>query len=184
MPIISGDKLYITFPPQVTLPDISFLNIASQARIVDQLSVKDEIQAVINGQTVIITFTKVAPLTGTYMWTVDNIGNPRSLQPSDPFTQIYFRSSDGYFVQEFVNLRGPVVDNTLPAQILIQDLIQLSNDPEQITTYTIWFMPTNPIPPTGSVQIAWPSQVRLMPDVTCTVITGTTYENSCVINPT
>ena len=81
--IVDGDKLYITFPPQIKIPLIENLNIASSQRIVNQVVVTDEIQAVINGQTVIITFVKVGAISGTYMLTMDNIRNPTSLQPSD-----------------------------------------------------------------------------------------------------
>lgn len=40
----------------------------------------------------------------------------------------------------------------------------------------------NYIPAGGSIQITWPSQVTITKDVTCTVTTNRSWENSCIID--
>ena len=49
--------------------------------------------------------------------------------------------------------------NLQPALITSYSLVQQDDEPNVPTTYTIVFMPTNPIPPSGSIQIKWPDQI-------------------------
>ena len=97
--IVDGDVLKFTVPDQVTLPaTIEDLNITPLERSVAGSQVKDELLIERSGQTLIITFTKVAPITETYKWTLDNIRNPPSERPSDPFLGIYSEDKEGWGV--------------------------------------------------------------------------------------
>ena len=40
----------------------------------------------------------------------------------------------------------------------------------------------NPIPPTGSIQISWPLQVEVTPELTCTVTTNRAYLDACTVD--
>jgi len=54
--------------------------------------------------------------------------------------------------------------------------------PATPTIYTMSFTPVNPIPPTGSIQISWPTQVSIEPDVICTVTTNRVWTGKCNVD--
>ena len=181
--IVDGDVLKFTVPDQVTLPaTIEDLNITPLERSVAGSQVKDELLIERSGQTLIITFTKVAPITETYKWTLDNIRNPPSERPSDPFLGIYSEDKEGWGVQEYTQT-GPTITNLDPALLEVYDLVQRSEEPAAVTTYEISFTPVNPLPPDGSIQIAWPDNIELTTAITCTVVTNKAWENKCNIEP-
>ena len=61
--------------------------------------------------------------------------------------------------------------------------MQRSEEPAAVTTYEISFTPVNPLPPDGSIQIAWPDNIELSTSITCTVLTNKIWENKCNIEP-
>ena len=153
-------------------------------RTVDDQLVTDILKVERSGQTVFVTFIYVAATTENYIWTLDNIKNPASTQPSGSFVSITSVDKDGWAVQYLntIVVPAPNVVNINPGEIIIYDLIQKNNEPATVTTYEIRFTPVNPIPSDGSIQITWPNQVTIDQNVQCTVITTRAWENSCTID--
>ena len=157
---IDGDNLKFSVPPEVTLPGtVEELNVQPLPRIVDGESVSDDLRVDFSGQTVIVTFVKVAPTTETYKFTLDNIKNPPSEQRSGGFVNIISTNKENWNVQEYVVEHPdepPTIQNKIPATIVEHSLLQYNSEPAAPTTYEIWFIPINPIPTQGSIQISWP----------------------------
>ena len=60
--------------------------------------------------------------------------------------------------------------------------MQLNSEPNTATTYEITFVPQNPIPSQGSIQISWPQDVQVPDTVKCTVTTNRVWEEKCTID--
>ncbi len=61
--------------------------------------------------------------------------------------------------------------------------MQRSDEPAATTTYEISFTPINPLPPDGSIQIAWPEEIQIPTSITGTVVTNKAWENKCSVDP-
>ena len=178
--VVQGDVIRFTFPDEIILPNtIEDFNITPVPRTVDGQAVTDEMKVERSGQTVFVTFITVAPTTGNYSWTLDNIKNPASTKPTGSFVTISSVDGNGWGVQELYVLivPAPFIINVKPALMLDSELIQKNNEPATATTYEIRFLPANPIPSDGSIQVTWPSQVIIKKDqVQCTVITNRAWD--------
>lgn len=76
----------IVFPKEVGVPlTPELLNPTSVKRIIDGNEASDELQGEVSGQIVTIKFIKVGPVSETYKFTIDNVKNPPSEDPSEPF---------------------------------------------------------------------------------------------------
>lgn len=54
-----------------------------------------------SGQTIIVTFVKVAPTTETYKFSLDNMKNPPSEMESSGFVNIISSNKNGWGIQEY-----------------------------------------------------------------------------------
>ena len=149
----------------------------------NQITVVDELSVQISGKTLIITFIKAAVSDQTYKWTLDNITNPPSVLPSDPFSDLISYDSNNDGVQQYFIVPGPIIINTQPGEISVADLIQKNKQHNQNTTYIVIFEPANPIPPSGVVVINWPEAVTVPEDgVQCLVETTEIYTENCIFD--
>ena len=81
-----------------------------------ECSSSDQIVCGITGQEVKI---QVLDLANPYefSWSMSNMGNPSSMEPSDGFTEIRFYSHDDYMISEFKLASAAQVTNTVPANL-------------------------------------------------------------------
>lgn len=190
--ILDGDYWVIEFPPQVILPDtVDELNIIPVPRTSLGVEVVDVLEAEISGQVLTITYISVAVNQAAYHFRIENIQNPYSTEPSDPFVNVVSYDKDRWRVQwlDILVITQPiVVINSKPALIdyTTATLYQRSKDPLTSTLYEIKFIPKNPIPVTGVFHIQWPAQIHIPSSAanSCIVNTNKNYANSCTIPDT
>ena len=92
--IVEGDVFKFTFPDEIILPnEVEALNVTPIVRVVNDVQVSDELKAEMAGNTVFVTFIKVAESTGTYKLILENIKNPPSTKPSGSFDVIISEDS-------------------------------------------------------------------------------------------
>ena len=169
--LIDGDILSFTVPSQLVVPsDATDLHITSISRVVgSDTDVTDVLSVNVAGNTIVVTFVTAGAANNVYRFSLDNIVNPPSSLPSDPFTNIFIQDVHRDNVMVFYNV-GPTVATEQAALIQNAILVQGTETPATATTYTISFDPYNPIPTTGSIEITWPSEVEITRDNTdCTI---------------
>ena len=165
--LIDGDILSFTVPPQLVVPsDATDLHITSISRVVgSDTDVTDVLSVNVAGNTIVVTFVTAGAANNVYRFSLDNIINPPSSLPSDPFTNIFIQDVHRDNVMVFYNV-GPTVVTEQAALIQNALLVQGIETPATATTYIISFDPFNPIPTTGSIEITWPSEVEIRRDNT------------------
>lgn len=100
--IARGDKLYITFPFEVSLPLSYYISCRGDYQVSVSSCVKSD------DQKLIITFSSVS---GNYQsWQefniyIDNVINPVSLKPSSPFSNVRLVSSSGFEIAKYEDSR-------------------------------------------------------------------------------
>lgn len=124
-----------------------------------------------------VNFITVAKNTGTFSWLADNIRNPPSKKTSGGFTNIEVSLiktdpitavETRFYISSFKGT-PPAVTNRKPANILVYSLDQEEFFPDFRTQYYINFLPTNPIPSSGTIEIGWPLQIIIDEETTCKV---------------
>ena len=68
---------------------------------------------------------------------------------------------EGWIVSQYLP-GAATITNREPAILADYSLAQSTLEHSELATYTIEFKPINPLPATGSVEIAYPSQVTMV----------------------
>ena len=100
-PLADGDVLEFKFPPEVTLPQKGDLKVKPLPRIKDNVEKTDDVLIDLKDDKVLLTFLSVAPADGTYSWQIENIKNPPSTKPTEPFSGIKVSSQAGDGIQSY-----------------------------------------------------------------------------------
>lgn len=89
------------------------------------------------------------------------VKNPPSTKTSSVFSSVQFIDSNGYVISALANSQT-TVSNKFPAQLTEYSIQQGSLETNQQTTYAISFTTVNPLPTTGSIQLAYPQQISMV----------------------
>jgi len=177
IPMVSGDVLKFSFPESIVVN-------AGGSTICTPINDKDRIVCGISGNDIQITLLKLET-ENKLQWSMTQIKNPGSVQPSGSFKNIMFESESNYLVQKYQSTEPvAVVTNTIPANIQVYNLFQDSLQNSAVNNYTISFNPVNALPATGSIKLIYPAQISL-PDgaaTKCFVTTNRLFSSNCKID--
>ena len=110
IPMVSGDVLKFSFPESIIVN-------AGGSTICTSINDKDRIVCGISGNDIQITLLKLET-ENKLQWSMTQIKNPGSVQPSGSFRNILFESESNYLVQKYQSTEPvAVVTNTIPANI-------------------------------------------------------------------
>ena len=88
-PLADGDVVEFKFPSEVTLPQKGDLKVNPKPRVKDNVEKTDDVLIDLKDDNkVVLTFMSVAPADGTYSWQIENVKNPPTTKPTDPFSGI------------------------------------------------------------------------------------------------
>ena len=144
----------ITTPPSVSFgPDgLSCLTKEPDAIGVTQISCEN-----INEQTFVVSFVNIERPDGVFEFTVDGLKNPPNFRRSDSFSNIFLETGDFFSIQELLNYEGLFVQTDTPGLIRDYELQQSTEVFGLDATYTIKFLPFNPISTNGMITLDWTS---------------------------
>lgn len=161
VPVSQSDKLYITFPAEITLPDddSSFTCASGDTSLIDSVtcefygSTKDTVwfEFDLNGIAQIDTLE-------TFNFYISPITNPESTKATSSFD---IKIRDTNFNQINAYTGSLTVSTSTPAQMTTASLAQSDTGAAALSRYTLTFTPLHDIEAGGGILIVYPSQITI-----------------------
>ena len=156
--ISRGDKLYITFPPEISLPMSYYINCRGD----NQVSLSNCVKSA--DQEIAITFRSVS--SNYQSWRpfnvyVDNVINPVSFKPTKPFSGIRLVSQYNFEIATYSDPRLVVTTNKL-AKIKDFDFKQSEMAAGQESFFLITLQPGSRLPHTAAFKITAPREIEIV----------------------
>ena len=175
-----NDRVQITNPPQVKFGQDG---ISCRPAEPDQVGVIGVNCETLDDSSFAVSLTQVDKLEGDFKFIVSGLKNPPNFRTSGKFSNIYMTTGDYYEIQKLSNYDNLFIQTDTPGTITSYTRASSTEVYGLDATYSLEFMPKNPIGKNGMIILEWSESVTFIEeDAVCKVETNQVFTSECTFD--